>query len=489
MKLEKMLSYFKNLIIETGEGVFLDNEIRDMTVDSRKVSDKSAFFAVRGAQLDGHDYIKDALKKGASIVFGEKSLDLEKYIKLSNVEKALFLVSESFYGHPQKEMSSTAITGTNGKTTVAHIIQKMLSRKMKTGLVSTTCCRTGDREFDIPNTTPFIWDWYRILAEMRDNSVKHFVSEVSSHALEQERVKGSFFNTAVFTGFSRDHMDFHGSMDAYFNSKKKLFENYMIPGGRAVINADDKKAGKIAEAAEKGGAEIRFFSMIDPDAHLFVEKYSVTENKTLQVKMKYNFEIYDFTLPMVGVFNLRNAMAAILAVSGYMPIYEALAVLEEGVSITGRMERVVPNFNVFVDYAHTPDALNNVLESLEEFKTGGRIITVFGAGGDRDKGKRSEMGAVVEKHSDLYIITNDNPRTENPFKIIDDIVSGTDEKKVVVIPDRKKAIRKAVDWMSENDIVLIAGKGHEEYQINGTVKSYFSDREEALDALKAREIQ
>ncbi len=484
MKLEKMFSYLKDFVVKTGKGVVFNNEIEDITVDSRKVSRNSAFFAVTGTKLDGHDYIKDAFANGASVVFGEKPLNVEKYIRVTDVEKVLSVISEPFYGFPQKNISSTAITGTNGKTTVAHIIHKMLSGKMKTGLVSTTCCRTGDREFDIPNTTPFIWDWYRILAEMRDSSVQHFVSEVSSHALQQGRVKGSLFNTAVFTGFSRDHIDFHGSMDAYFNSKKRLFEDYILSGGRAVINADDEKSGEIADAAEKNGAEVSFFSMADPDAHLFVEKYSVTEQKTLKVKMRYNSEVYELNLPMVGVFNIRNAMASVLAVSEYLSVNEALTVLEKGVKVPGRMERVSSDANVFVDYAHTPDALENVLESLEEFKSGGRIITVFGAGGDRDKGKRPQMGAIVEKYSDISIITNDNPRTENPFEIIDNLSSGMVENCFIVIPDRKKAIKKAVECMGEKDIVLIAGKGHEEYQINGNVKNYFSDRKEALDALK-----
>ncbi len=476
----------------------LSREIRGIAYDSRLVGEGFLFVAVRGFTRDGHDYIKDALSRGAAAVVGERAVettdtpdptapDRTAYIEVSDSREALALISAAFYGHPSERLSLAGITGTNGKTTTSYITRSIINAGGRSaGLLGSVRYITGDRTMPASNTTPESLDMQRYLSEMVNNKMEYAVIEVSSHALALRRVEGCAFDVAAFTNFSRDHLDFHGGMQEYFRAKTRLFD-YLRESGSAVLNHDDPMVGGIAGKLRcnvvtcglRDGAMIKAEDIKShgiPAAGASPLSFDVRTPRS-------RFRVHS---GLVGIFNVYNILmsAGIAYALGFSD--DAIRKgIQEAQPVEGRFENIDAGqgFLCIVDYAHTEDALRNVLQEARAV-TRGRLITVFGCGGDRDRTKRPLMGAVASALSDLAVITSDNPRSEDPLDIIRDIVSGIKRDNYIVRPDRENAIREAVSVAKEGDTVLVAGKGHEDYQEIRGARHYFSDREVLRKAIK-----
>jgi UDP-N-acetylmuramoyl-L-alanyl-D-glutamate--2,6-diaminopimelate ligase len=454
--------------------------------------------AVPGLKRNGHDFIGEAVKKGAeSIVYQTDIAPVEGVasVRVQDSRLAMGMLGRNFYRNPSGAICLIGITGTNGKTTVTYLLESILDEAgYNTGVIGTINYRYGGRVFQSPNTTPESIDLQKTLREMVDCGVTHVVMEVSSHAIDLKRVDACEYTMGIFTNLSSEHLDYHGTIDNYFLVKKRFFQE--LVKGKKIINGDDPWGVKMIE--NKGPGTI-IFGMENPcDVSAFDCTLSMDGIIT---KIRASGREFELTSPLIGRFNVLNILAAVAAALALDISVENIAAgIEKVKNIPGRLERV-SNFadpSIFVDYAHTHDALEKVLENLSEFKKG-RIITVFGCGGDRDQTKRAPMGSVAAKLSDIAIITSDNPRTEDPLEIIDQIEKGIDrgslkkfssgdvhgnqqEKGYAIIPDRRKAIERAISIADAADIVLIAGKGHEDYQILGTGRIDFDDR------IVAREI-
>ncbi len=482
-----------------------DMMIKGISYDSRKVQPGFLFVAIKGNKVDGHEFINDAIKRGASAIVGEGFVEPSKsvtFIEVNNSREALSVISSNYYNRPYKELEIIGITGTNGKTTTTYLIESILKNAgYSTGVIGTVEYRFSGKSYPAPVTTPESLELMGILRQMADAGVKYVIMEVSSHAISQKRIWSCPFRVGAFTNLSRDHLDYHLDMENYFKAKAELFEHLSriedYPGARwAVINMDDPWGERIKEITTvpvvlygtKEGMDVSAEDVrIDMSG---IRGMLVIEGKTAP-----------FVSPLTGAVNLYNILCA-SAVSSCigLEIEEISAGLREVEKIPGRMEliRTEQGFNVIIDYAHTPDALLKVLESIGSLSNG-RIITLFGCGGDRDRGKRAEMGEVAMKLSDVVIITSDNPRSEDPISIISEIERGVKlsgvkriewnenislpDKCYFIEPDRRKAIQMAVCMADRGDTVLIAGKGHENYQIIGDKKIPFDDREEALRAI------
>lgn len=455
-------------------------EVCGAAYDSRRVGKGDAFFAVRGLESDGHRYIDKAVENGAAVVFLEDEnycSDSFPWVLCRNTRKVLSGFSAYFYGYPSRDLILVGVTGTNGKTTTAGLIGNILGQTgVKTGVIGTVGVKIGDSEMPASRTTPESADLQELFYLMKEEGAGAVVMEVSSHALDLYRVEDCDFDCAVFTNLTQDHLDYHETMENYFHAKEHLFD-LVVPGGTAVINADDAWGMRLAvpERIRKityGVKNKADFRAEKPQ--VAPEGASYLLNGGLPVKMR-----------LTGSFNIYNSLAALAAASALGREPETSAGVLAGVSgIPGRFETVGNGggITVIVDYAHTPDSLENVIRTAVDFARG-RVITVFGCGGDRDRTKRPLMGEKAGLYSDYSIVTSDNPRTEEPMDIIEDILPGiagtVSEEKYMVEPDREKAIAVAVAMAEEGDIVLIAGKGHEDYQeING-VKHHFNDRETA----------
>ena len=453
-----------------------EQEISDIVVDSRRAAPGTVFFAVPGTRFDGHDFVGQALAGGAAAAFGVRPLTVSGYVRVTDIWKVLRVLAPALYGDPQEQLSLIGVTGTNGKTTVTYLLERMLASVAPTGRIGTLGYRWGDIEVAAENTTPFPWVWYRTLAAMRRDGVRFVASEVSSHALDQGRIAGTRFDAAIFTNFTRDHLDYHKSEDAYFAAKRRLFDDYLRDGGLVVLNLDDPK-GRELRALIGGARPVATFSIDDRSADLWVKRMTV-RGAGYDLTLSHRGADIAARLDLPGRFNVSNLLGALLAVSPWMAVARA-ASLAAGVTVPGRMERVGRRGRIFVDYAHSPDALEKVLAAAKDFCGAGRLIVVFGAGGDRDRGKRPLMGAVAARYADTVIVTSDNPRTEEPGAIIADIAAGIERTDgVEVVPDRSAAIARAIELMREEDVVVVAGKGAEDYQIVGTEKRHFSDHEE-----------
>jgi len=495
MKLKELLKALKSYEIQGSE----DTEIFDIQYDSRTVRRGSLFVAIKGKNTDGNRFVPDVISRGAIAIVTDSpspyTLSLMErgglrvaVIQVPNAREALARIAAAFYGEPASKLKLVGITGTNGKTTTSFLVESILREAgLNPGVIGTINYRYAGKVLPAPNTTPESLDLQRLLKEMVDSGVNAVVMEVSSHALSQDRVAGLIFDAGVFTNLTQDHLDYHGTMEAYFEAKARLFTDFIDEGRAAVINMDDPKGedlskravGRVMGYGVKGigiGIGIgRETNMYPKDIKLGVEGIEgtlVTPSGDIKVKSS-----------LVGEFNLYNILAAVGAGVGLGLSVEAI---EKGISdlknVPGRLERVDSGqpFTILVDYAHTPDALERVLATLREL-TDKRIITVFGCGGDRDRGKRPIMGRIATEYSDVVIVTSDNPRTEDPMGIIEDIKAGITG--VRVIPDRREAIREAIREANEGDVVLLAGKGHEDYQIIGKEKIHFDDREEARKAV------
>lgn len=472
----------------------LSSAISGISYDSRKVKPGYVFVCVEGYRADGHAYVKSAIDKGAAAVVAQKDVEVPDDIPVILVRdsrKALALMGAAFAGFPARKLNVIGVTGTNGKTTTVFLIEEILKKAgYKTGLIGTIMNKIGDKILPVTNTTPESLDLQLLLKEMVDNSVSHVVMEVSSHALELDRIAGVEFDTAVFTNITQDHLDFHLTMDNYLKAKKKLFSELhrdSVKGGQkhGIVNIDDPCAQDIREAVSGQ-----------------VVTYGVKREcniKACHINLQANGVTLDVLTPtgdmtlflhLTGLFNVYNALAAVAVgfVNG-IDLRDIKIALESVKGVPGRLEKIDEGqpFTVFVDYAHTPDGLENIIKAAREF-TKGRIITVFGCGGDRDRSKRPIMGEIAARLSDYAVLTSDNPRTEDPLMILSDVENGirrvADRGKYSVIPDRREAINFAISMAEPGDVVLIAGKGHETYQQVKDKVLHFDDREVAREALK-----
>ncbi len=488
----------------------LETEITGLAYDSRQVRPGSLFCALRGSVADGHRFIPQAVAAGAAALLVEDPTGLPAGVPcvvVADTRPAMARLAAAFYGEPTSGIPLVGITGTNGKTTTTYLVEGIMeAAAIPTAVLGTISYRFRDRQIPAPHTTPESVDLQRTLRDLVDAGARGAVMEVSSHALDQHRVDGCRFRAGIFTNLTRDHLDYHGDMETYLASKLRLFAE-LLPqaGGVGAVNLDDAYGHRVAEAAR---CPVITFGLAD-GAQVTARDidFSVAGIAAVIVTPAGEFPLRS---PLMGRFNLSNILAAVAAgVALGLPVEALKAGLESHRRVPGRLERVENDRGValLVDYAHTGDALENVLRTLSEIK-GGRIITLFGCGGDRDPGKRPVMGEIAARYSDLALVTSDNPRTEDPLAIVaqvregilplglreytaDELAAacGQDasadlEKGFVAIPDRRAAIRLAVGLAHPGDLVLLAGKGHEDYQIIGTEKHHFDDREEADAAFR-----
>ncbi|GBD97394.1 MAG TPA: UDP-N-acetylmuramoyl-L-alanyl-D-glutamate--2,6-diaminopimelate ligase [Nitrospirae bacterium] len=499
-----VLKLLENVKVKCRNGV-PDAEIKGIAYDSRAVEKDFLFVAVKGFSVDGHDYIEDAVNRGAAAVIAEHAVEITgagqsaiqnraALIEVPDSREALALISAAFYGHPSRRLSLIGITGTNGKTTTSFITKNIIDAGgEKTGLLGTIRYMTGDRTTAAFNTTPESLDLQSYLSEMVYNKVQYAVLEVSSHALALKRVEGCFFKVAAFTNFSQDHLDFHGTMDEYFRTKSKLF-SCLDTGGTAVLNIDDPVIGPLAKKLDCNVITCG----IDKGAMIRAENISEqgAENREHGNSLPYGLS-FDVRTPeggftvssgLIGRFNVYNILMSV-GIAYALGIGED--VIQQGIRNTmpveGRFEKIDEgrDFLCIVDYAHTDDALRKLIEEARSVSRG-RVITVFGCGGDRDRTKRPLMGAAASELSDFVVVTSDNPRSEDPLLIMEEIVPGMKRNNYTLIPDREEAIMQAVSMAREGDIVLVAGKGHEDYQEIKGVRRHFSDREILRKAILKR---
>ncbi len=491
-----------------------DPEIGSIHYRAQEVLPGGLFVAITGLLADGHDFVNEAVKRGASAVVVQKPVNCESIIiEVENTRKALAAISATFFNHPSEKLFLVGITGTNGKTTTAFLIERIFSKAgFQAGVIGTLNYRYAGKTFQNPMTTPESYDLQKILADMLDNGVTHVVMEVSSHALDLFRVFHCKFDLAIFTNLTQDHLDYHRTMDAYWDCKKRLFTeitNFKAVDDRAlfVINDNDEKGKELVHTLASRFGPARVLSVGFADHNLIRPGRFSHDLKGIAGEIFTPGGMFEFTTPLVGQHNLENILCA---TGAGIALGLSVDIIREAVesveAVPGRLESVLNDHGrfVYVDYAHTPDALEKVLLSLG-ISAPGRLICVFGCGGDRDKAKRSRMGEVAVRLSDLAVITSDNPRTESPSAIINQILEGTKNSKThhlsppelnqdfhkgfVVEPDRKKAIFLAVKISRENDAILIAGKGNEPYQIIGNKTIAFDDRVEARNALSALDTQ
>jgi UDP-N-acetylmuramoyl-L-alanyl-D-glutamate--2,6-diaminopimelate ligase len=465
--------------------------IKKMEYDSRQVKLGDLFVAIEGFSDDGHKYIHSAIKRGAVAVMAQKDGDFGARAKIivPDTREALALLANRFHGHPSRKLKVVGITGTNGKTTISYLVRSILKQSQnKVGLIGTIAYWMNDQVIRANNTTPESLDLQRMLSRMLEEKVSAVVMEVSSHALALHRVDGTEFDVALFTNLNHEHLDFHKTMDTYRQAKGLLFQKLKEKGSCAVINMDDPNWRYFSQQAE---TEHLTYSLNDPDADFFTTNFVCTPGRTLidlatpAGEMKLHFKL-------VGESNIYNALASVAA--GFaLNIDPATIVsgLEAVEGVPGRMERIQAgqDFNVWVDYGHTPHAFERLLRTARKL-TKGRLLFLFGCGGDRDQGKRPLMGKVASQHADLIFLTEDNPRSEDPRAIVQQIMHGIEEKsKVQIIIDRKQGIKKALEIARAGDTLVLAGKGHEDYQIIGDKKIHFSDRETVLELLNASAVK
>lgn len=486
----------------------LDQEVNGLTYDSREARAGRVFFAIPGDKADGHDFIGGAVKNGASACVYSRPgpwPHAAAMIRVRDVRRAMGLWAAEFYGRPSGKLKLIGITGTNGKTTMSYLVESVLEAGGFTvGVIGTINYRYRGKQVPSHHTTPESVDLERLLSEMVQTGVNAVGMEVSSHALVQERVRGLDFDVGVFTNLSRDHLDYHRDMDDYFHAKSRLFSDYLQQSRKthkaAVIYGDDARGGELTALARGVGLEVWSYGESSArDVYpLEVEK----DLNGLRGTLHARGTTLKFDSALVGRANLQNILGAVAV--GLALGMDANAVAQ-GIgrlrAVPGRLEKVANDrgITIMVDYAHTPDALEKVLGAVRPL-TRGRLIAVFGCGGDRDRGKRPLMGEIAARLSDVAVITSDNPRTEEPGAILDQVEAGVkklnlkkltqeqlkNESGYIVEADRRAAIGIALGCAIAGDAVLIAGKGHEDYQILGTTKIHFDDREVAREELAAR---
>lgn len=466
-------------------------EILSLSSDSRKIIPGSLFIALPGYRSNGREFVQDAIAQGATAILTNEKLPFSvSQVVVPDVRKAMEEITPFFYDYPGRKMRMIGLTGTNGKTTTTFLIHHLLqSAGRKVGLIGTICSKIGERIIPSANTTPDVVDLYHLLHEMDLYGMEEVVMEVSSHALALNRVIGCEFDISIFTNLTQDHLDFHHTLEEYRQAKELLFSDFsqgIKTNKRSIINRDDETSEYFIRASfapiwtygYKEGADFQVL-----EAHI-----STRGNK---IKLKTPEGVKSLTSHLVGDFNVYNVLAAISAVRAEGLTWEEIQKgLADFLGVPGRFEQVSSSKKtplVIVDYAHSPDGLKNVLETGRKL-TRGRLISVFGCGGDRDKTKRPLMGKIGAELSDIAVVTSDNPRSEDPEMIIEDVLKAWENRKELpeVLVDRKKAIERAIELADPEDVVIIAGKGHETYQVLKNETIHFDDREIARQALEAK---
>lgn len=482
MKLGQLI---KNINCKIVQGC-ADTEVNAVQYDSRKVGRGDLFVCITGFQTDGHKYAKSAIEKGASVIVAEHMAEgMENsgaaIVITENTRKALALISAAYYDNPSEKINVIGVTGTNGKTTTTYLIKTILdSLGYKTGVIGTIGNMIGKRTLHADRTTPESLELQELFSEMSGEGVSFAVMEVSSHSLALDRVTGVKYSTAIFTNLTQDHLDYHKTMENYMKAKGILFSM----AEKAVINIDDA-AGAYMRSVAKG--LVMTTGIESESADLRAENISVTA-EGVSYTLDYEGRQYPVKLNIPGRFSIYNSLGAIGAcLLNGIKMEDILKGLSLNEGVPGRFQSVPNNLGItaIVDYAHTPDGLENILETAHEFAKG-KIITVFGCGGDRDRTKRPIMAEIVGKLSDFAIITSDNPRTENPASILDDVEVGMIPTKCPYhkIVDRREAINEAIRMARKDDVVIIAGKGHEDYQIFADKTIHFDDVEEVKKAFE-----
>jgi UDP-N-acetylmuramoyl-L-alanyl-D-glutamate--2,6-diaminopimelate ligase len=514
MKLRELLAAVPSISFDIPNPA-LDAEVKGLSTNSHACKSGDLFLGMPGTRVDGGDFWQSAIANGAiaaviSTQAAEKtppqpplakggleeqiptlSKGVPCVIPAADMAQVCGHIATAFYDNPASKLKLVGVTGTNGKTTTTHLIEFLLNQmQLPTAILGTLYTRWPGYEKTALYTTPFAVDLQKQLAEAVTAGCKHGVMEVSSHALAQQRVLGCAFEVAVFTNLTQDHLDYHKDMEDYFEAKALLFgPNYLK--NRAVVNIDDAYGRRIVESLNS--EQVWSYSTTDKTADLYADDLQYHPNGVTGILHTPKGKTA-FTLPLVGQFNLSNMLAAVgAALELGLNLSVIVDKLLEFSGVPGRMERVQisadQDISVIVDYAHTPDSLENLLKASRPFIPG-QMICVFGCGGDRDRTKRPIMGKIVAELADLAVVTSDNPRTEVPDRILDDVIAGIPaEVKPIVICDRADAIRTAIMEAKPGDGVLIAGKGHEDYQILGTEKVHFDDREQARNSLKERKNQ
>jgi len=463
----------------------LDMEIGGISYDSRKTKPGDLFVAVKGLTVDGHRFIPKALELGAAAVLCQDiPQDGTPYVQIADCRRGLAFASREFYGNPAAEMKVVGFTGTSGKTSSTYIMKHVLEAACdaKVGLIGTNGNMIGDEHIHSEFTTPESLELHALFRRMADAGCTHVVMEVSSHSLALQRVAGIEFDVAVFTNLSQDHLDLHGTMDEYAAEKRKIFSQCKL----GCINADDARAGFMAQNA---ACPILNYSIDKNDAQLVAKDVRLSA-EGVRFAAVYGGELALTKLAIPGMFSVHNALGVMAAaLSLGISLDDCAQAISSAKGVKGRMESVPTDgdYSIIIDYSHKPDALENVLTTLRPV-TKGRLMVLFGCGGDRDRGKRPIMGRIAADNSDFVIVTSDNPRTEEPLAIIDEIVPGVKQGTAgyKVIPDRIEAIGWAIDNAAPGDVILLAGKGHEDYQVIGREKIHMDEREIVADFLKKR---
>lgn len=483
MNLIKILSGIDYEIIQ-GE---IDVEVNKINYDSRKVEKADIFVCIKGYSTDGHKYVDKAIENGCKVVIIQDNIEIKNdkitIIKCTNTRKALALMGSNYYENPSSKMKIIGITGTNGKTTTAFMIKDILeANNKKVGLIGTIANYIGNEKIEAERTTPESLELQELFHEMVNKGVEYCVMEVSSHSLELDRVYGVKFEIGIFTNLTRDHLDFHKTFENYYKAKFKLFDRSRIK----IINVDDNYGRQVISDLNDLRADNVYSFSVKEDSNY---KAFDEEMGNRDIKFKLNIKrIEEFTLSIPGEYNIYNALGAIISSFKLGIPVDSIKYGIERVVVPGRCERVAKEYNlpyeIIIDYAHTPDGLENILKTAKAF-TKGKLISVFGCGGDRDKVKRPQMGKISTDIADMTIITSDNPRSEDPMSIIKDIEIGVNKDKYIVIENRREAIKKAINTANKNDVIVIAGKGHETYQVLQSETIHFDEREVVKEILNA----
>lgn len=481
MKLAEMLKDIK--VLELAADV--NSEIAGISYDSRRTKPGDMFVAISGFESDGYDYIPSAVKNGACVILCDRAPKAEiPYVLVENCRHALAMASRNYFGDPAGEMCVIGVTGTNGKTTSTYLMKHLLEEKLnaKVGLVGTNGNMIGDELIHTERTTPESFELQQLFREMADAGCTHVVMEVSSHSLTLDRVAGIDFKVGAFTNLTQDHLDFHHTMEEYAEAKSRLFKHCAC----GCINMDDKWHDKIAENAK---CRLLTYSADGKDADLTASDIRLSASG-VEFTAAYMGDTARVKLAIPGKFSVYNALNVMsMGLALGLSLADCADAMSGAMGVKGRME-VVPtdgDYTILIDYAHTPDALENALRALRD-NVQGRLIVLFGCGGDRDRTKRPIMGAIAADNADFVIVTSDNPRTEDPNAIIDEIVEGLKNKTTPhkVICDRAEAIKWAIDNHLPDDVILLAGKGHEDYQAVGHEKRHMDEREIVAEHIEKR---
>lgn len=453
-----------------------DREIADVTDKTHKISEGCAFVCVIGARFDGHSFAETAVKEGAKAVIVSRDMGLKEQIIVENTREAYAVMCKNLCGAAVDKLTVIGITGTNGKTTTAFVVKDILAEMgIKSGLIGTVKNMVGDKEFSTELTTPDPYDMHALFKMMVDEDIEYCVMETSSQAFHQMRLAGIHFVVGAFTNLTQDHLDYHGTLDEYKKCKKNLFLNC----DKAIFNNDDEASSFMREGIVAPATDYSINEKSD---------YKAENVELFSDRVEYNLNGQKVVFHIPGGFSVYNSLTAISVVNNLgFDLEKVINAAFYAKSVSGRVEVLKTNtdFSVIIDYAHSPDGLEKAINAVRGF-TKGRVITLFGCGGDRDKTKRPKMGRIAAELSDIVVVTSDNPRTEDPEEIIKDILQGIDaeNKEIITITDRSEAIKKAISIAEKDDAILLAGKGHETYQVIGKERVHYDEREVVAEILK-----